>query len=88
VKRSGADRRRGHRARVGRLGSTRRGQNLAALSRLHGLVSQLNDRATPQLIDAITRSMAKLTTVPFALGNLATLPVIAAESRLRELTMG
>lgn len=65
----------------------------AALSRLHGLVSQLNDRATPkamwpQLIDAITRSMAKLTTVPFALGDLATLPVIAAESRLRELTMG
>lgn len=62
----------------------------AALTRLYGLVSQLNDRSTPkamwpQLIDAITRSMTKLATVPFALGDIAKLPVIEAESRLREL---
>lgn len=62
----------------------------AALHTLHGLVAQLNDRATPKamwpnLIKAITRTMDKLTTVPFTLGDIAKLPVIEAESRLREL---
>jgi len=63
----------------------------AALHTLHGLVGQLNDRATPkamwpQLITAITRTMDKLTTVPFALADIATLPVIESESRLRAIT--
>lgn len=62
----------------------------AALTRLYGLVSQLNDRSTPKamwpnLITAITRTMDKLTTVPFTLDYIAGLPVIEAESRLREL---
>ncbi len=62
----------------------------AALHTLHGLVAQLNDRATPKamwpkLIKAITRTMDKLTTVPFTLRDIAKLPVIEAESRLREL---
>lgn len=62
----------------------------AALTRLYGLVSQLNDRSTPkamwsQLITAITRTMDKLTTVPFTLDYIAGLPVIEAESRLQEL---
>lgn len=62
----------------------------AALHTLHGLVAQLNDRATPKamwpnLITAITRTMNKLTTVPFTLRDIAKLPVIEAESRLREL---
>lgn len=62
----------------------------AALHTLHGLVGQLNDRATPkamwpQLISAITRTMKKLTTVPFTLADIAKLPVIESESRLRVL---
>lgn len=62
----------------------------AALTRLYGLVSQLNDRSTPKamwpnLITAITRTMDKLTTVPFTLDYIAGLPVIEAESRLQEL---
>lgn len=40
----------------------------------------------PQLITAITRTMNKLTTVPFALADIATLPVIESESRLRAIT--
>lgn len=61
-----------------------------AKRRLYGLVSQLNDRSTPkamwpQLITAITRTMDKLTTVPFTLDYIAGLPVIEAESRLQEL---
>ena len=39
----------------------------------------------PKLIKAITRTMDKLTTVPFTLRDIAKLPVIEAESRLREL---
>lgn len=62
----------------------------AALTRLYGLVSQLNDPATPkamwpQLIATITRTMDKLTTVPFTLDYIAKQPVIEVESRLREL---
>lgn len=62
----------------------------AALNTLHGLVSQLNDRATPkamwpQLINAITRTMTKLATVPCTLADIAALPVVASESRLRAL---
>lgn len=62
----------------------------AALHRLHGLVGQLNDRATPkamwpQLINAITRTMDKLTTVPCTLADIAKLPVIESESRLRAI---
>lgn len=62
----------------------------AALHTLHGLVAQLDDRATPKamwpnLIKAITSTMDKFTTVPFILGDIAKLPVIEAESRLREL---
>jgi len=62
----------------------------AALARLHGLVNQLNDRGTPkemwpQLISAITRTMDKLITVPYNLRDIAELPVIKAESRLRAL---
>lgn len=62
----------------------------AALTRLHGLVNQLNDRSTPkemwpQLISAITRTMDKLVTVPYNLSDIAELPVIHAESRLRAL---
>lgn len=62
----------------------------AALHRLHGLVSQLNDRTTPkamwpQLINAITRTMTKLTTVPCTLADIAKLPVIESESRLRAI---
>lgn len=62
----------------------------AALTRLHGLVNQLNDRSTPkemwpQLISAITRTMDKLVTVPYNLSDIAELPVIRAESRLRAL---
>lgn len=65
----------------------------AALSRLYGLVSQLNDRSTPKamwphLITVITRTMDKLTTVPFTLDYIAGLPVIEAESRLQELAPG
>jgi len=57
----------------------------AALTRLYGLVSQLNDRSTPkamwpQLITAITRTMDKLTTVPFTLDYIAGLPVIEART--------
>lgn len=59
----------------------------AALGTLHGLVSQLNDRATPktmwpQLITAISRTMTKLTTVPCTLADIGKLPVIESESRL------
>lgn len=62
----------------------------AALGTLHGLVGQLNDRATPkemwpQLINAITRTMTKLTTVPCTLADIAKLPVIESESRLRAI---
>lgn len=62
----------------------------AALGTLHGLVGQLNDRATPkemwpQLITAITRAMTKLTTVPCTLADIAKLPVIESESRLRAI---
>ncbi|MFN6548412.1 hypothetical protein [Mycolicibacterium nivoides] len=62
----------------------------AALHRLHGLVSQLNDRTTPkamwpQLINAISRTMTKLTTVPCTLADIAKLPVIESESRLRAI---
>jgi hypothetical protein len=62
----------------------------AALERLHGLVGQLNDRATPkamwpQLINAITRTMTKLATVPCTLADIAKLPVIESESRLRAI---
>ena len=62
----------------------------AALGTLHGLVGQLNDRATPkvmwpQLINAITRAMTKLTTVPCTLADIAKLPVIESESRLRAI---
>lgn len=62
----------------------------AALTRLHGLVNQLNDRGTPkemwpQLISAITRTMDKLVTVPYNLSDIAELPVIHADSRLRAL---
>ncbi|MBE5477782.1 hypothetical protein E3G68_005115 [Mycobacteroides abscessus] len=62
----------------------------AALGTLHGLVGQLNDRATPkemwpQLIKAITRAMAKLVTVPCTLADIAKLPVIESESRLRAI---
>ncbi|WP_255251202.1 hypothetical protein [Mycobacterium avium] len=62
----------------------------AALGTLYGLVGQLNDRATPkemwpQLINAITRTMKKLTTVPCTLADIAKLPVIESESRLRAI---
>ncbi len=62
----------------------------AALGTLYGLVGQLNDRATPkemwpQLINTITRTMAKLTTVPCTLADIAKLPVIESESRLRAI---
>lgn len=62
----------------------------AALGTLHGLVGQLNDRATPkemwpQLINAISRTMTKLTTVPCTLADIAKLPVIESESRLRAI---
>lgn len=62
----------------------------AALHRLHGLVGQLNDRTTPkamwpQLINAISRTMTKLTTVPCTLADIAQLPVIESESRLRAI---
>lgn len=62
----------------------------AALHTLHGLVSQLNDRATPQamwpqLRHAIIRTMDKLITVPCTLADIATLPVVDAESRLRAI---
>jgi hypothetical protein len=39
----------------------------------------------PQLINAITRTMTKLTSVPCSLADIAKLPVIEAESRLRAL---
>lgn len=62
----------------------------AALQRLHGLVGQLNDRATPkamwpQLINTITRTMTRLTTAPCTLADIAKLPVIESESRLRAI---
>lgn len=62
----------------------------AALTRLYGLVGQLNDRSTPKamwpsLITAITGTMEKLTTVPFTLDYIAGLPVIEAESRLQQI---
>ncbi|WP_061010046.1 hypothetical protein [Mycolicibacterium mucogenicum] len=62
----------------------------AALHRLNGLVGQLADRATPRsqwqkLVKEITSTMAKLVTVPTTLADIAVLPVIAAEGRLRAI---
>lgn len=62
----------------------------AALHRLNGLVGQLADRATPRsqwqkLVTEITSTMAKLVTVPTTLADIAVLPVIAAEGRLRAI---
>lgn len=62
----------------------------AALHRLNGLVGQLADRATPKsqwqkLVKEITSTMAKLVTVPTTLADIAVLPVIASEGRLRAI---
>lgn len=53
----------------------------AALRRLHALVSQLVHPSTPKpmwtsIADAITREMAKLTTVPTSWNHLLTLPAL------------
>lgn len=53
----------------------------AALRRLHALVSQLAHPSTPKpmwtsIADAITREMAKLTTVPTSWNHLLTLPAL------------